>query len=140
MSEKIPMTATDLAPRRLGGGRILVVERGEESAACLTAMLRLNGFDARSAQTGAEALQLLDEHEPLAVIIDLDLPDMDSCDAIRRMRSRTNPPVSTIVVTAYNDPARRLAARDAGAAAYLLKPARPAELVKLLHEIDPILD
>jgi DNA-binding response OmpR family regulator len=129
------VTATDLAPRRLGGGRILVVESSEDSAACLTAMLRLNGFDARTARTGFEALEALIEHRPEAVIVDLDLPDMDACDIIRRARSVTTPPAATVVVTAHSDTGHRLAALNAGAVAYLLKPAEPATLVQLLQDL-----
>jgi len=129
------VTATDLAPRRLGGGRILVVESSEDSAACLTAMLRLNGFDARSACTGFEALQALAEHRPEAIIVDLDLPDMDACDIIRRVRSGSHPPATTLVVTAHSDIGHRLAALNAGAAAYLLKPAEPTILVQLLQDL-----
>jgi two-component system KDP operon response regulator KdpE len=131
------VTATDLAPRRLGGGRVLVVESGEDSAACLTAMLRLNGFDARSARTGSEALHVLSEHNPGVVIIDLDLPDMDACDIIRRIRSKSNPIASTVVITAHGDTGHRLAAMNAGAAAYLLKPAGPTELIQLLRDLCP---
>ena len=49
------MTATDIVLPVLGGSRVLVVEPGEDAATSLTALLRLNGFDARTARTGAEA-------------------------------------------------------------------------------------
>lgn len=135
--KKRGLTATDLAPRRLGGGRVLVVESGEDSAACLTAMLRMNGFDARCASSGSEALIVLSEHKPRAVIIDLDLPDMDACDMIRRVKARTNPTAAAVVVTAHQDMGHRLAALNAGAAAYLLKPAEPLALVQLLQDLCP---
>jgi DNA-binding response OmpR family regulator len=135
--EDFALTATDLAPRRLGGGRVLVVENGEDSAICLTAMLRMNGFDARSARTGSEALKILSEHKPGAVIIDLDLPDMDACDIIRRVKSKSNPMVAAVVVTAHSDTGHRLAALNAGAAAYILKPAEPIELIQLLRDLCP---
>jgi len=131
------LTATDLAPRRLGGGRVLVVESGEDSAVCLTALLRLNGFDARSARTGSDALRLFSEHQPGAVIIDLDLPDMDACDMIRRMKTTSNPSAAAVVITAHSDTGHRLAAMNAGAAAYILKPAEPTELIQLLRDLCP---
>ncbi|MDB5310806.1 MAG: spo0A 2 [Gemmataceae bacterium] len=130
---KVGMTATDLAPRVLGGFRVLVVESEEDSAATLTALLRLNGFDAQTALTGAAALKAVAATQPGAVVIDLDLPDVDACDVIRRVLTKAAPPV-VIVLTAHTDPAHRRAAAEAGAAEYLLKPAKPTELVRLIQQ------
>lgn len=131
------MTATDLTPRCLGGGRVLVVDNCEDSAACLTAVLRLNGFDAVSVRTGREALRALASHRPGAAIIDFDLPDADACAIIREVSAKTNPPAAAIVLTAYTDAKHRLAAATAGAAAYLVKPAEPVALVQLLQDLCP---
>lgn len=130
------MTATDLAPRRLGGGKVLVVDSGEDSAATMTAMLRLNGFDAETARTGAAALKTVASQKPGVVIIDLDLPDADPCDIIRRFRAKVDPP-AVIVLTGHTDQGHRRAAAEAGAVDYLLKPAEPAELVRLLMRLCP---
>lgn len=127
------LSATDLAPRRLGGCRVLVVEAAEDSAACLTAMLRLNGFDARALHSGKNALRDLASQQPRAVILDLDLPDMDACEIIRKIRSKTDSAgCAVIVVTAHADQAHRSAAMAAGADEYHLKPAEPLTLVKSL--------
>lgn len=125
------MTATDIAMPVLGGSRVLVVESGADAAATLTALLRLNGFDARTVPTGTAALTAVVANRPQVVVIDLDLPDADGCDIIRRVRAATNPP-AVVVLTGYTDLARRRAATDAGATAYLLKPAEPTELVRLV--------
>lgn len=134
--ESVELTASDLVPRRLGGDRVLVVDSGEDAAAALTAVLRLNGFDAYTARTGAAALKALSSVRPSAVVIDLDLPDADACDVIRRVRARPNPP-TVVVLTGHTGQAHRRAAADAGAAEYLLKPAEPIELVRLLMRLCP---
>lgn len=130
------MTATDLAPRRLGGGKVLVVDSGEDSAATLTALLRLNGFNAETARTGAAALRAVAKQKPGVVIIDLDLPDADPCEVIRRLRAKADPP-AVIVLTGHTDQGHRLAAAEAGATDYLLKPAEPVDLVRLLTRLCP---
>lgn len=134
-SGEVNLTATDLAPRRLGGGRVLVVDSGEDAAATLAAVLRLNGYDASTARTGADTLKAL-ALRPGALVLDLDLPDVDACDLIRRVRARPDPP-AVIVVTGHTDAGHRLAATEAGAAEYLLKPAEPTELVRLLMRLCP---
>lgn len=128
------MTATDIAMPALGGGRVLVVEPGEDAAATLTGLLRLNGFNAHSARTGKAALAALAAHRPQVVVIDLELPDADGCDIIRRARASADRP-AVVVVTGHTGLSHRRAAADAGAAAYLLKPADPAALVRLVSQL-----
>ncbi len=119
----------------LGGRRVLVVESGEDAAATLTAMLRLNGFDARTARTGSDALAAVKQDHPRVVLVlDLDLPDADGCEVIRRVRTTAEPP-AVLVLTGHTDRAHRRAAAEAGASAYLLKPAEPARLVQLVREL-----
>jgi DNA-binding response OmpR family regulator len=127
------MTATDLVMPALGGPRILVVEHDVDGSVALTAMLRLNGFDAREARSGSAALDAIGDLRPAVLVLDLDLPDTDGCDLIRRVRRLHTPP-AVVVVTAHTAAGVRRAATDAGAAAYLLKPADPQELVRVVSQ------
>lgn len=128
------MTATDIAKRPLGGARVLVAEGDPDDSATLTALLRLNGFDAREARTAADALRLTAETRPAVLVVDLDLPDCDRCELIRRARQLPHPP-KVVVVTGHTAEGVRRAALSAGAAAYLLKPADPVELAKLVGQL-----
>jgi DNA-binding response OmpR family regulator len=128
------MTGTDIAAPVLGGGRVLVAERDEDAAAALTAVLRLNGLDAHAARTGAAALAATARDRPQVLILDLDLPDLDGYEVIRRVRAFAFPP-AVVVLTGHTTAARRRAAAQAGADAYLLKPADPVELVSLLLKL-----
>lgn len=129
------MNATDLTMPVLGGDRVLVVDADEDSAAALTAVLRLNGFDAHAARTVAETLALLGNHTPHVTILDTDLPDTDWRKLARRLRSAATPPPALVVLTGDTDPSTKRAAAEAGAVAFLLKPAEPKELVKLLQNL-----
>lgn len=128
------MRATDLVMPALGGARVLVVEAGEDAAASLTAVLRLNGFDAHAARTGRDALAAVATLRPSVVVADLDLPDMTGCEVIRRVRRSVAAP-AVVVVTGHTLPERRREAEAAGAAAYLLKPADTSELVRLIQSL-----
>lgn len=132
------VSATDFALTPLGGaGRVLVVEADPDAAASTAGLFRLKNFDARTAPTAADALAVLAAHRPAVVVLDLDLPDADGCDLIRRVRAIPRPP-AVVVVTGHTDHARRRAAAAAGAVEYLLKPADPTALVELLHRLcDP---
>lgn len=128
------MTATDFALPALGGAKVLVVEGGEDDAAALTAMLRLKGFDARTARTAADAIRSVTADRPHAVVLDPDLPDGDGCDLIRRVRACPDPP-PVVVLTGQTAPAVRRAVKSAGAVAFVLKPADPDELARLLGRL-----
>lgn len=128
------LTATDLAARPLGGFRVLVVESDLDGAASLAAVLRLSGFDADEAHSGAEALRVAAATHPCAVLMDLKLPDADALRVIRQFRASPHPP-AVVVVTGDTSPAARAAATAAGAADYLLKPADPQTLVGLVQRL-----
>lgn len=128
------MKATDIVMPVLGGSRVLVVEGDQDTAATQTALLRFKGFDARAVFTGADAVRAAADLESRVVVLDLDLPDADGCDVIRRLRALPNPP-AVVVVTGLTSPASRRAAAAAGAADYLLKPADPEELVRLVGRL-----
>lgn len=132
------MTATDIVKRPLGGARVLVAEGDTDDSVALTAVLRLNGFDAREARTAEAALRATTETSPAVVVVDLDLPDGDGCTLIRRVRRLANPP-AVVVVTGHATEKMRRAALDAGATAYLLKPADPIELAKLVGKLSTAL-
>lgn len=125
------MTATDIAMPVLGGQRVLVVDHDEDAAESLTAVLRLNGFDARAARTGREALAEVATNRPGVVLIDPDLPDIRGWEIIRKCRSAAHSP-SVIVTTGWTGAAHEAAARAAGADAVVLKPADPIQLARLL--------
>jgi DNA-binding response OmpR family regulator len=128
------MTATDIVKTALGGARVLVAEGDLDDSVALTAVLRFNGFDAHVAGTEEEVLRRVSETRPAVLIVDLDLPGPDGCALIRRVGRLPDPP-AVVVVTAHTAPSVRRAAICAGAAAYLLKPADPVELAKLVGQL-----
>jgi DNA-binding response OmpR family regulator len=128
------MTATDIAIPALGGPRVLVAETDPDSSVALTAMLRLQGFDAREARTGSAAIAAVVKIRPQVLILDLDLPDFDGCELIRHVRKEPDPP-AVVVVTGHTTDGLRKAAVAAGASAYLLKPADPGALAGLVLQL-----
>jgi DNA-binding NarL/FixJ family response regulator len=68
------------------------------------------------------------------VLMDLDLPGMDGVAATRRLR-RDHPDLPVIVLTAFDDPPRILAAIRAGADGYLLKDATRGELLDAVRQV-----
>jgi len=126
------MRPTDIADPVPGGVRVLVTGAAEDDGVILVAMLRLRGFDARTARTAAAALDDAAVSPPQVVITDPDLPGWR--DVIGRLRERPAPP-AVVVLSGHAGEPWRAAAADAGADAYLLKPADVEELVGLLRRL-----
>jgi DNA-binding NarL/FixJ family response regulator len=76
---------------------------------------------------GLEAIELVEELEPEAVVIDVHMPRLDGVTALARMR-QDHPNLCLIALTADGTPELHRAVEEAGANAVLLKDARIEEL------------
>jgi DNA-binding NarL/FixJ family response regulator len=85
-----------------------------------------------AAEDGEKALDLVAEHHPDAVLLDLNMPVLDGVGAIRRLRAE-HPDVAIVVLTTYADDTTVLDALRAGARSYLTKDADHAEIAQALH-------
>ena len=68
--------------------RILVVDDSSDAAETLALLLRLNGYEVRTASTGEEALSLIDVEKPHAVVFDVVMPGIGGEQLCRRLRDR----------------------------------------------------
>lgn len=83
---------------------------------------------------GAEAVMLTLEHEPDVVLMDLQMPNVDGAEAIKRIRQQI-PDVRILILTTYADEEHVLAGIKAGAHGYLLKDASPDRLVEAIRAV-----
>jgi DNA-binding NarL/FixJ family response regulator len=85
-----------------------------------------------SAADGQQALDLVAEHRPDAVLLDLHMPVLDGIETTIRLRAE-HPDVAIVVLTTYSDDASVLAALRSGARSYLTKDAERADIARALH-------
>jgi DNA-binding NarL/FixJ family response regulator len=85
-----------------------------------------------SAANGQQALELVAEHHPDAILLDLHMPVLDGIGATVRLRAE-HPEVAIVVLTTYSDDVSVLAALRAGARSFLTKDADRAEIAQALH-------
>ncbi|MBL8242694.1 MAG: response regulator transcription factor [Rhodanobacteraceae bacterium] len=84
------------------------------------------------AADGQLALAAVDRHDPDLVLLDIRMPGIDGLEVARRLNLRGDPP-AVVFCTAYDDHA--LAAFDAEAVDYLLKPVRRERLLAALERV-----
>lgn len=113
--------------------RILVVDDVPDVRTTLHVLLALWGHEVREAEDGPTALEVARELRPHIVFLDLGLPGMDGSEVARRLRTLSGLEDSLIVaLTGFPVSARAAEARAAGCDRYLLKPADPDEIRRLL--------
>jgi two-component system alkaline phosphatase synthesis response regulator PhoP len=82
---------------------------------------------------GPDALELVQQHRPDLLILDLNLPGMDGMEVIVRLREISD--VYILVLTARTEESERVAGLRIGADDYLTKPFSPRELVARVQAI-----
>jgi len=110
---------------------VLVVDDDPALVRALSINLRARGYEVHAAASGAGALALAAEHPPQAVVLDLGLPDMDGSEVIAGLRGWTDVPI--LVLSAREQAREKVAALDAGADDYVVKPFGMDELLARLR-------
>jgi two-component system KDP operon response regulator KdpE len=110
---------------------VLVVDDDAALVRALAITLRAHGFAVHSCGTGTEAMQLAESAPPDAVVLDLGLPDRDGSEVIAGLRAWTNVPI--VVLSAREQSQEKVAALDAGADDYVVKPFGTEELLARLR-------
>ena len=114
----------------MSGERVLVVEDNEKNMKLFRDVLQATGFTPLEASSGEDALTLAAEHAPALVLMDIQLPDIDGVEALRRLREgeRTAQiPVLALTAQAMEGDRERFLA--AGFDGYLSKPVDVPELI-----------
>ncbi len=107
--------------------RILIVDDEPAIRRFLKASLETQGFGVEPAENAAQALSALAHGKPDLVILDLGLPDLDGLEVIGRIRQSSAVPI--LVLSVRNDEPGKVAALDAGADDYMVKPFGVEELL-----------
>lgn len=121
------------SPRRedlLQPVKCLLVDDLPENLLALSALLREDGVELLQARSGAEALELLLQHEVALALVDVQMPEMDGFELAELMRgSARTQDVPIIFVTAgVHDQLRMFRGYDSGAVDFLYKPIEPRVL------------
>lgn len=112
---------------------VLVVEDEADLVVALRLVLRGAGYTVLATGSGLEALELIEQREPDAVILDLRLPDMHGLEVLARLRERSDGGrIPVLVCSAHVSPRTVRRAEDLGCADYITKPFDPEDLVRRL--------
>jgi two-component system, NtrC family, response regulator len=107
---------------------ILVVDDEPNYLIVLSELLREEGFEVYTASSGKEGLEIVREVDLDLVITDMQMPEMDGVRFLQEIK-KINTALPVIIITAYAEVEKAVAAMQAGAFSYLAKPFSNDELV-----------
>src|SRR3989442_1303573 len=115
---------------------VSIVEDNEQLRATLARVLsRSEGFRCLSQYANAEeALKDLPQVRPEVVLMDINLPGINGVECVRQLKQAL-PQTQAIMLTVYEDTENIFKALAAGAAGYLLKRTKSAELLEAVREV-----
>jgi two-component system, cell cycle response regulator DivK len=117
------------------GERILVVEDNEKNMKLFRDVLSSKGYRTLEATTGGEAVELATEHAPDLVLMDIQMPDVDGVEALRRLRAdERTAAIPVLAVTAQAMRGDREHFLVQGFDGYLSKPLNVRELIGTVRQ------
>ncbi len=115
---------------------VSIVEDNEQLRTTLAKVInRAEGFRCVSHYGTAEAaLEALPKDGPEVVLMDINLPGINGVECVRKLK-QVAPSIMVVMLTVYEDTENIFNALAAGAAGYLLKRTKSAELLEAIREV-----
>jgi CheY-like chemotaxis protein len=114
--------------------RVLVVDDNLDSADTMAELVRIWGYEVRTAHDGPAALECARSFRPNVVLLDVGLPGMDGYELARRLRAEGLAGELLVSVTGYGQDEDRRKAQEAGFDHHLTKPVNPETLQRLVAQ------
>ncbi len=108
---------------------LLVVDDLSVNRRLLRAILIPHDYEVVEAESGEEALMLLEDGRTDLVLLDLLMPGLDGHETCRRIRANPDHAYLPVVMVTASGPAEKVRAIDAGADDFITKPLDQAELL-----------
>lgn len=123
--------------------RLLVVDDEDNMRSSLADILRLEGYQVKTANGGEAAIQMVSSQDFDLILLDLKMPGIDGLDVLRYV-SRSKPgltapvppqlPPTVIMLTAHGSLESAIEALRYGAHDYLLKPSSPEQILNSVSQ------
>ncbi len=109
---------------------LLIIEDNEQNIYLMRFLLEKSGFTVIEARTGREGVQMALRHKPRAILLDIQLPEMDGYAVAAELKKHGElAGVPIIAVTSYAMVGDRERILAAGATGYIEKPINPETFV-----------
>ena len=109
--------------QRRSGMRVLVADDSQDTARMMRVLLRGRGYEVKLAFAGREAIEVAEGFGPEVILLEFDLPDMDSCELATRLRRENCFGGTTIIVASgYDAEEDRPRSEESGIDCHFVRP------------------
>lgn len=109
---------------------VLIIEDNEQNIYLATFLLKNSGYQVVQARSGEEGLCQSQKTRPDLILLDIQLPEMDGYEVVRRLKSQpATAAIPVVAVTSYAMAGDREAILAAGCHGYVEKPIDPDTFV-----------
>jgi two-component system alkaline phosphatase synthesis response regulator PhoP/two-component system response regulator VicR len=116
--------------------KILAVDDDQSITLVVQMSLQSEGYEVVTARNGREALEMVREHQPDMVVMDVMMPIMDGLSALRILKEdESTADIPVIMLTARTSEADVLSGWLRGADMYMTKPFDPWQLIANVNNI-----
>jgi len=123
-----------IAERPVERPLVLVADDHEDSRCIARIVLESSGFRVVEARTGTEALAMARTVRPVAMVLDIVMPELTGWDVARALRAEeAGDQLVIIAVTALADRSDRVRSIASGCNDMLVKPVHPRALIKVVQ-------
>jgi CheY-like chemotaxis protein len=114
--------------------RVLVVDDSGDSADSMAMLLDSMGHETQTAADGIAAVERAESFRPHVIFMDIGMPKMDGLEAARAIRSHPwGRDVVIVALSGWGRPSDIEASKQAGFDLHLVKPVRPADLLRAVE-------
>ena len=116
--------------------KILIAEDDQDIRELIVLTLQFNGFDVKSVENGALAVEAAQNDRFDLILMDVRMPRMTGYEACRRLKEiDITRDVPVIFLSAKGQETEIQTGLDVGAQQYILKPFAPDELIGAIHKV-----
>jgi sulfite reductase subunit B len=115
------------------GNSVLIVDDEPIVRESIRDWLRDAGYQVATAETGEEALEMIEKQDFSVMVLDIRMPGKTGITVLKEVKAQ-RPWIKSIIVTAYPSEETTAEARTLGAIDYLIKPIEPDDLERLIRE------
>jgi len=134
--QKLSETAVYQKEKKQAKRKILIVDDSATVRQVTSRLLHRHQFEPLTAKDGVEALASFEKALPDVVLLDIEMPNMDGFEVIKRMKAEPKyQHIPIIMITSRSGEKHRIRAMQMGATAYLSKPYIEEELLALLKRL-----
>ena len=112
---------------------VLIVDDEKNYPPILSAVLEEEGFETLTANSGREALEIVQNADVDIVLTDMKMPAMDGIELLERIKKK-DPDLPVIMMTAHGTVEKAVEAMQKGAYSYLLKPFDNERLILYVNK------